>query len=129
MRLGLSKGVVADNMVCYSMKIHADSLLDKTVWLESVGVDERANKFSVFRWDLRSATIWMRWLFILQSSLLLARSKRRLEFSVQEKVAKNAARAPVDAISPAPDTGRAFRVDENAATFDQAFAFPVMWTA
>lgn len=129
MRLGLSKSVVTDNMVRHSMIIHTDSLLDKTLWLESVGVDERANVFSVLGWNLRAATVRMRWLSILQCALLLTRRERRVKFSVQEKVSENSARAPVDAISPAPDTRRGFRVDEDAATSDQALAFPVMWTA
>lgn len=104
MRLRISKSIVADNMVRYSMIIHTDSLLDKSLLLESVGVDERANEFSVLGWNLRSASVRMGWLSILQGALLLARSKRSTKFSVQQKVAKNAARAPVDAISPASDT-------------------------
>lgn len=68
-------------------------------------------------------------LTLLERTLLFTGGERLLKLSVDEKVAKDAARAPGDAIGPALDARRVLFIDEDVSTLDKILTFAIVWSA
>lgn len=148
--------VVADEMMGNALNCDAHGLLHKAVCLETIRVDQGTDELPLHvcgrllgakRCCLRSgrrvaafvagsfgSCIWIAWstgssLLILIGSLLLARRKGLIEFSIDQEIPKDPAGAPGNAISPAFNARRVLLIDEDTATPDELVAFAVMRAA
>lgn len=62
-------------------------------------------------------------------SFLVAWGKVLVEFSVNQIIAQDPARAPVLAVGPSFDSRRRLLVDKNVSAADEVFSFPVVGSA
>lgn len=65
----------------------------------------------------------------LDGSFLVAWREVLVEFSVNQIVSQNPARAPVLSVSPPLDSGRGLLVNKDIATADEVLSLPIMWTS